>query len=144
MFFFEEEEEKKEEKKGPVAPSCYGCLHLLASPCMNCYHPNSIKILWDPIRNKSYRLPSIALCMEHGGVCKFYEPSPERGAEYSILEQYKKITKEKVNPESLEDRANSIIEELRKEGILGDILDKIAQILRDDLDAEEVEEEDEE
>jgi len=150
MFFHdEEEEEKKEERPGPAAPSCYGCAHFLASPVMECYHPNSIKVLWDPVRNKSYRLPSIPLCREQGGICRFYDPSPERGAEYSILKEYEKLEaskrKDKESLRTINDRTDTLIENLKKEGNLDKFMDdlntKYIKLLG--TDEEDVEEEDE-
>lgn len=82
-----EEEQKEEQIPKSVTPSCYGCVHMVASPMLDCVHPNSVRVLWDAIRNRSYRLPSVPLCRERGGICKYYDPSPERGVEYTIIQR---------------------------------------------------------
>lgn len=72
-------EEEQQNKPGAVVLSCYGCEHMVASPLL-CDHPNAMVVRWDPIRNRSYRMPSIELAVENGGVCKFFNPDVERGA----------------------------------------------------------------
>ncbi len=73
------DEQKHQEREPNIILSCYGCEHLCASP-LGCDHPNTMVVRWDPIRNESYRMPSIKLAVENGGVCKFFDPDAERGA----------------------------------------------------------------
>lgn len=138
-FDYYQEEEKEEEKKGPAAPSCYGCVYMVASPTLDCTHPNSIRVLWDPIRNKSYRVPSILLCREHNGVCQFYKPSPTRSAEYSLQ---KELEKARDLP-PMRERVDALIKQLEREDTLNEFLDTLNIHLREDID-KEYEEEDEE
>ena len=144
--FGDAEEEKKEEKQGPAAPSCYGCVHMVASPMLDCIHPNSVRVLWDPIRNRSYRVPSILLCKEHGGVCKFYEPSPERGVEYSIMKEYEESAKKRESRVSIDDKVDLLMDDLLKDDILDKFMDRLNSkyikfLGKDEEDVEEEEDE---
>lgn len=67
------------QQQARVVISCDGCEHMCASPA-ECIHPVSMSVRWDPIKEKSYRMPSIELCISEGGMCKFYDPDTERGA----------------------------------------------------------------
>ena len=87
MFLGIKEQEQK--STASVKPPCYGCEHLIASP-FGCSHPNSIKVIWDPINNRSYRLPSVEMCAQKGGMCQFYDPHIHRGAEYKEVQKKKK------------------------------------------------------
>jgi hypothetical protein len=80
-----------EEPEAPkrLAPPCYGCSYMCASP-FTCTHPGGMIVRWDPIRNHSYRLPSIELCNKSEGMCQFYEPDKERGAEYRYMKMKQK------------------------------------------------------
>jgi len=145
MFFnpYDEQETKEEEeKRGPAAPACYGCKYMVASPMLDCIHPNSLRVLWDPIRDRSYRVPSIFLCREHDGLCQFYEPSPERSAEYSIQKEIKNYYDKKELP-PMKERVDALVKQLEKEDTLNEFLDTLNAHMREDLD-KEYEEEDEE
>jgi hypothetical protein len=74
-------DQDQQERTMPDSPiiSCYGCEFVCASP-LGCGHPNTVAVRWDPIRNKSYRIPSLEICKENNGVCKFFEPDEMRGA----------------------------------------------------------------
>jgi len=67
------------EQTSRIVISCDGCEHMCASP-VGCTHPVSMSVRWDPIKAKSYRMPSIELCISEDGMCKFYDPDTERGA----------------------------------------------------------------
>lgn len=73
--------DQEQESRPPDSPimACYGCEFMCASP-LTCGHPSTVAVRWDPIRNKSYRIPSFTMCKENGGACKFFEPDEVRGA----------------------------------------------------------------
>jgi hypothetical protein len=83
------------EQPARVVISCDGCEHMCASP-VECVHPVSMSVRWDPIRNRAYRMPSIELCISEGGMCRFYDPDTERGAGTIAIKKRKnkaKVTK---------------------------------------------------
>ena len=140
----DEPEEEKREILRPAAPSCYGCKYMVASPMLDCCHPTSIRVLWDPVRNRSYRIPSISICREQAGICKFYEPSSVCGAEYFIQKEVEDAEK-KMGKGSIDDRVDNLMEELIGEGKLDKFMGKLSQKYMDylttDLDEEDEEEE---
>jgi len=80
--------EQEAEKPRSTVLSCYGCEHMCATP-ISCNHPSGMAVRWDPIRNKSYRVPSFEICVEQGGMCKFFEPDEIRGAGGFIKKKHK-------------------------------------------------------
>lgn len=86
------EEEERRRRMRPAAPSCYGCEYVVASPTLDCTHPNNIAVRWDSFRNKTYRIPSVSMCIESGGMCNHYRPSKECGAEYEIEQAFDKLS----------------------------------------------------
>lgn len=95
----QQEEQQEQQLERRVTIPCYGCAHMCASP-VACAHPNSLSVRWDPVRKKPYRLPSLELCYTESGLCKFYEPHEERGAEYKVVQS--KILKTKHQKKSAE------------------------------------------
>jgi hypothetical protein len=89
------EAEKEPQKKTATILSCYGCEHMCASPLV-CDHPSGMAVRWDPVRDKSYRIPSMTICVENGGVCKFFEPDAIKGAG-GYLKKKQKATVTKID-----------------------------------------------
>lgn len=112
-----EEEQKPTDKKfKALTPACYGCVHMCASPILSCLHPLSIRISYDGFTGRSYRFPSFDLCLMNRGMCNFYEPSPHRGAEYSLMmEEKKEEAKQKEALDTVLDKAGKIPKEELKE-----------------------------
>lgn len=145
MFFdpnqlYEEEKEEQQEIPKHAAPSCYGCKYMVASPTLDCCHPTSLRLAWDPVRNRTYRVPSIRLCREQNGLCKFYEPSPQRGAEYFMHKEIEETLRKAV---STEDRVDNIMQDLIDSGELDKFMRvlnrKYVKYLSEDLEDEEEE-----
>ena len=125
----EEAEQKKENAR--VTIPCYGCTHMCASP-VSCVHPNGISVRWDPIRNKPYRLPSLELCHVEGGLCNFYEPDEDRGADYKVAQKKKLRSAKRKASEEFDDSVNKLS---NGESTLDDFIDEITQVTKevDDL-----------
>jgi hypothetical protein len=84
-------------------------------------------VRWDPIRNRSYRIPSIELAVEGGGVCKFFSPHEERGAGGYI----KKQQKAKVN------KINNVLDQIDDDDVpIEEFLENLKN-LDDELTKEE-------
>jgi hypothetical protein len=112
-----EEKEKPIDKKfKALTPACYGCTYMCATPVLYCIHPLSIRISYDGFTGRSYRFPSFDLCLMNRGMCNFYEPSPSRGAEYSLMvEERKEEAKQKEALDAVLDKAGKIPKEELKE-----------------------------
>lgn len=126
----EAEQRRMDEKR--VTIPCYGCNHLCASP-MDCTHPGGMSVKWDPVRNRTYRLPSISLCLSERGMCKHYEPHAQRGAEFAAIQQ-------KLAGQEHADKVTRIDTVLDKAGDgetdIEDFIDEITK-LAEDLEAED-------
>ena len=111
-----EKEETLDKKFRPLTPACYGCLHVCATPVLSCLHPLSIRISYDGFTCRSYRFPSFDLCIMNRGLCNFYEPSPQRGAEYSLMMEEKELeAKKKEALDKILDGAGDVPKEEFKE-----------------------------
>lgn len=139
---FDEEEKAKEVRKGPAAPSCYGCKFMVASPMLDCCHPTSLRVLWDPIRNKSYRIPSIMVCREQQGLCSFYEPSSICGAEYFMHKELEEVKNAQLG--SVNAQVCSLLKDLIDSGKVDAFMNKLnkeyMKYLTEGMDEEEEEE----
>ncbi len=112
----EEKEKPTDRKFKSLTPACYGCEYMCASPILSCLHPLSIRISYDGFTGRSYRFPSFDLCVMNRGMCNFYEPSPERGAEYSLMmEERKEEAKQKEALDTVLDKTGKIPKEQLKE-----------------------------
>ncbi len=123
-----------EEPEAPkrLAPPCYGCSFMCASP-FTCTHPGGMSVRWDPIRNHSYRLPSVELCNKSEGMCQFYEPDKERGAEYGYMK--KKQAEEK--PSKKRSRIDEVMAKIDDDKVsVDDFISELTQ-LSEDLGIEE-------
>ena len=107
-----------------LTPACYGCTYCCVSSIFSCEHPLSVRLSYDGFTGRSYRFPSFDMCIRNKGLCKFYEPSETRGAEYSIM-------KEEEEQERIEKERDRIIQK-----VLGDrdkmteeeFIEKITQV----------------
>lgn len=118
-----------------LAPPCYGCSFLCASP-FSCTHPAGMVVRWDPIRNHTYRLPSVELVHRTGDLCSFYEPDEERGAEFAAVQRKMRKIK-KVEHDKKVDKIDSVLDKLDDENVSIDEFMKELEELADDLDVEE-------
>lgn len=123
-----------DEQEAPkrLAPPCYGCSYLCASP-FECTHPGGLMVRWDPIRNHTYRLPSVDLCRTSDtGMCQFYEPDEERGAEYAYLKR--KIQKEHTKKVT---KIDEVLDKINDDDVsVEDFIDQLTD-LSEELDLED-------
>lgn len=109
------EEKPLDKEFKAMTPACYGCVHMCATPIFSCEHPLSIRISYDGFTGRTYRFPSFDLCLMNKGLCNFYEPSPTRGAEYSLMMEEKKETKKQEELDKVLDLSDKIPKEEFKE-----------------------------
>ena len=126
--------EEEEEKEGRVTIPCYGCAHLCASP-FECIHPNTVCVRYDPIYKRPYRLPSVELCYDKSGMCKFYEPHEEHGAEYIAAQKKMLRAKQEEYSRKFDDEVNKLSDGTAS---LDDFIQEIEELTKDLDDLEEV------
>ena len=121
-------EEEEREMPQPTTPACYGCEHMVASP-FGCEHPSALMIKWDPMTQKTYRMPSVERCKYMGGICKYYEPSKECGYEYFMMKEI----------EEGKDRIQLMVDEIVKDGKVNEFLKRLNHTLLTEGDDEDEE-----
>ncbi len=128
-----EEREKTIDKKfKSLTPACYGCVFACTASAVSCIHPLSIRISYDGFTGRSYRFPSFDLCTMNRGMCNFYEPSPQKGAEYGLMMEEKELEAKK------KEALDKILDEtddptVDKKELRGRLRDVIASIKEDDV-----------
>ncbi len=130
-----EKEIPTDRKFRPLTPACYGCVYMCASPTLSCQHPLSIRISYDGFTCRSYRFPSFDLCLMNRGLCNFYEPSPQRGAEYGLMMEEKELEakKKEALDKILDETDDPSVDKKELRGRLRDVVASMTEKEDDDI-----------